>query len=152
MLNQAAPLLRGYFRRRLRGAEEDIEDLVQETLIAIHSRRATYDGDRPFTAWMFALARYKLVDLLRRGRAEISLDGLEEILSGGDFEAATQARMDIDALLATLPAKQARVIRETKLEGLSVAEAAAGAGLSVADVKVSVHRGLKSLALRLRNK
>ena len=152
MLNQAASLLRGYFRRRLRGAEDDIEDLVQETLIAIHSRRATYDGERPFTAWMFALARYKLVDLLRRGRGEISLDGLEEVLSGGDFEAATQARMDIDALLATLPAKQARVIRATKLEGLSVAEAAANGGLSVADVKVSVHRGLKQLALRLRNK
>ena len=152
MLNQAAPLLRGYFRRRLGSAAEDIEDLVQDTLIAIHSRRATYDGERPFTAWMFALARYKLVDMLRRGRAEISLDGLEEILSGGDFEAATQARMDIDALLSSLPAKQARVIRETKLEGLSVAEAAASGGLSVADVKVSVHRGLKQLALRLRNK
>jgi RNA polymerase sigma-70 factor (ECF subfamily) len=152
MLNEAAPLLRRYFRRRLGGAEEDIEDLVQETLIAIHSRRATYDGDRPFTAWMFALARYKLVDLLRRGRDEISLDGLEEILSGGDFEAATQARMDIDALLASLPAKQARAIRETKLEGLSVAEAAASGGLSVADVKVSVHRGLKQLAQRLRTR
>jgi RNA polymerase sigma-70 factor (ECF subfamily) len=152
MLSAAAPLLRGYFRRRLGGAEEDIEDLVQETLIAIHSRRATYDGDRPFTAWMYALARYKLADLLRRGRAEISFEGLEEILSGGDFEAASMARMDVEALLASLPAKQARVIRDTKLEGLSVAEAASNGGLSVADVKVSVHRGLKQLALRLRNK
>ena len=152
MLSAAAPLLRGYFRRRLGNAEEDIEDLVQETLIAIHTRRATYDGIRPFTAWMYALARYKLADLLRRGRAEISLDGFEEILSAGDFEAAAQARLDVDALLATLPAKQARVIRDTKLAGLSVAETAANEGLSVADVKVSVHRGLKQLALRLRDK
>jgi RNA polymerase sigma-70 factor (ECF subfamily) len=152
MLSEAAPLLRGYFRRRLRGAEEDIEDLVQETLTAIHSRRATYDGDRPFTAWMFALARYKLADLLRRGRAEISLDGFEEILSCGDFEAAAMARLDVESLLATLPAKQARIIRATKLEGLSVAEVAADGGFSVADVKVSVHRGLKQLALRLRKK
>jgi RNA polymerase sigma-70 factor (ECF subfamily) len=101
---------------------------------------------------MYALARYKLADLLRRGQAEISFDGLEDVLSGGDFEAASMARMDVEALLASLPAKQARVIRDTKLEGLSVAEAAASGGLSVADVKVSVHRGLKQLALRLRNK
>ena len=152
LLSAAALLLRPYFRRRLGNGAEDIEDLVQETLVAIHTRRVTYDGARSFTAWMFALARYKLADLLRRGRAEISLDGFEEILSGGDFEAATMARMDIDALLASLPAKQARVIRETKLEGLSVAEAAAMEGLSVADVKVSVHRGLKQLALRLKDK
>jgi RNA polymerase sigma-70 factor (ECF subfamily) len=125
---------------------------VQDTLIALHSRRATYDPARPFTPWMYALARYKLVDMLRRGRADISLDGLEDVLSGGDFEAATQARMDIDALLASLPDKQARVIRETKLEGLSVAEVAARGGLSTADVKVSVHRGLKQLALRFKDK
>lgn len=152
MLSAAAPLLRIYFRRRLGNAGEDIEDLVQETLIAIHTRRATYDGVRPFTAWMYAMARYKLADLLRRGQAEISLDGFEEVLSGGDFEAAAMARMDVDALLASLPAKQARAIRDTKLEGLSVAEAAATEGLTVADVKVSVHRGLKQLALRLKDK
>jgi RNA polymerase sigma-70 factor (ECF subfamily) len=152
MLNEAAPLLRVYFRRRLGSGAEDIEDLVQETLIAIHTRRATYDGIRPFTAWMFALARYKLIDLLRRGRGEISFDGMEDILSCGDFESAAMARMDIEALLASLPAKQARAIRDTKLEGLSVAEAAASEGLTVTDVKVSVHRGLKQLALRLRGK
>lgn len=152
MLSAAAPLLRGYFRRRLGGAEEDVEDLVQETLIAIHSRRATYDAARPFTAWMFALARHKLIDLLRRGRAAVSLDGLEEILSGGEFEAASLARLDVEALLASLPAKQAQAIRDTKLHGLSVAEAAESGGLSVSDVKVSVHRGLKQLALRLRGK
>ncbi len=152
LLISVAPLLRAYFRRRLRNAEDDVEDLVQETLIAIHAKRATYDKARPFTAWMFALARYKLIDLLRRGHGDISLDGLEEILSGGDFEAATVARMDIETLLDSLPAKQARAIRDTKIEGLTVAEAAAQGGLSVADVKVSVHRGLKQLALRLRGK
>jgi len=152
MLSEAAALLRVYFRRRLGPGGEDIEDLVQETLIAIHTRRATYDGIRPFTAWMFALARYKLIDLLRRGQAEVSFDGMEEILSGGDFESAAMARMDVEALLASLPPKQARAIRDTKLEGLSVAEAAASEGLTVTDVKVSVHRGLKQLALRLKGK
>jgi RNA polymerase sigma-70 factor (ECF subfamily) len=60
--------------------------------------------------------------------------------------------MDVETLLASLPAKQAQAIRDTKLKGLSVAEAAESGGLSLADVKVSVHRGLKRLALRLRDK
>jgi RNA polymerase sigma-70 factor (ECF subfamily) len=150
LLQALAPILRGYFRRRLRDAEEDVEDLVQETLISIHSRRETYDSARPFTVWAFAVARHKLIDLLRRGRSELSLDGFEDVLSGGDFESATMARMDLETLLAQLPPKQARVIRDTKIEGLSVAEAASNSGLSTADVKVSVHRGLKQLAQLLR--
>ena len=150
LLRDLAPIMRSYFRRRLRDAEQDIEDLVQETLISIHSRRETYDISRPFTVWAFAVARHKLIDLLRRGRGAISLDGLEEVLSGGDFESAAIARMDLETLLAQLPAKQARAIRDTKIEGLSVAEAASMRGLSTADVKVSVHRGLKQLAEKLR--
>lgn len=150
LLQALAPILRCYFRRRLRDAEQDVEDLVQETLISIHSRRETYDRERPFTVWAFAVARHKLIDLLRRGRAEFSLDGLEDVLAGADFESATMARMDLETLLAQLPAKQARAIRDTKIEGLSVAEAALKGGLSAADVKVSVHRGLKHLAQLLR--
>lgn len=150
LLRDLAPIMRSYFRRRLRDAEQDIEDLVQETLISIHRHRETYDRSRPFTAWAFAIARHKLIDLLRRGHATISLDGLEEALSGGDFEQASMARMDLDTLLSQLPPKQARAIRDTKIEGLSVIEAASMSGLSTADVKVSVHRGLKQLAAKLR--
>lgn len=150
LLRALAPLLRGYFRRRLSGADEDVEDLVQETLTSIHSRRMTYDPARPLTAWVFAMARYKLIDLLRRGEATLSFDGMEEVLAGADFESATVAKMDVETLLASLPAKQARAIRDTKIEGLSVAEAAARGGISVADVKVSVHRGLQQLGRRLR--
>ncbi len=150
LLRELAPILRSYFRRRLSNAEQDIEDLVQETLISIHSRRETYDRARPFTAWAFAVARHKLIDLLRRGYGAISFEGLEEVLSGGEFESAAIARMDLKALLAQLPAKQARAILDTKIEGLSVLEAASIRGISAADVKVSVHRGLKQLARMLR--
>ncbi|MFX8246779.1 sigma factor, partial [Acinetobacter baumannii] len=54
LLRALAPMLRSFFARRVRGAADDVEDLVQETLIAIHSRRATYDPDRPFVAWAYA--------------------------------------------------------------------------------------------------
>ncbi|MES2020483.1 MAG: sigma-70 family RNA polymerase sigma factor [Pseudomonadota bacterium] len=149
LLDILAPLLRAFFGRRLRDAAEDVEDLVQETLIAIHTRRATYDTSRPFTAWAYAVARYKMVDHFRRRRVTVPIEGLEDILVAEGFEEAVSARMDIDALLDTLPPKQARAIRETKVDGLSVAEAADRHAMSDSDVKISVHRGLKSLAARL---
>ena len=65
-LSAAAGLLRAYFRNRLRGAPEEAEDLVQETLVALHTRRDSYDPAFPLTAWMYAIARYRLIDYLRR--------------------------------------------------------------------------------------
>ena len=150
LLRLLVPLLRGYYRRRANGSADDIEDLVQETLIAVHTRRVTYDRERAFTGWLFAIARYKMIDHFRRGRRLQPIDGLEDLLVAEAFEEASGARIDIDDLLETLPAKQARVIRATRIEGLSVAEVAAADGISESDVKVSVHRGLKSLMARIQ--
>jgi RNA polymerase sigma factor (sigma-70 family) len=150
LLAALVPLLRAFFGRRLRQAHDDVEDLVQEALIAIHTRRISYDRERPFTSWAYAVARYKLFDHLRRRRADLSIDGLEELLGTEGFEAESAAAIDVDSLLELLPAKQRRAIRDTKLEGLSVAEAAHRGQMSESDVKVSVHRGLKALAKRLR--
>jgi RNA polymerase sigma-70 factor (ECF subfamily) len=132
------------------GARADAEDLVQETLIAVHTRRASYDRQRPFTAWLYAVARYRMIDYLRRRKLSVSLDDVEATLVEEDFERASQARVDVDALLSTLSPKQARAIRDTHIEGKSVAEAAAAAGIGESDVKVSVHRGLKTLVARIR--
>lgn len=150
LLGALVPLLRSFFGRRLRGAADDVEDLVQETLMAIHARRGTYDRTRPFVAWAYAVARYKMIDQFRRTRHMIQIEGLEEILVAEGFEDACAARMDVDRLLGGLSPKQARAIRDTKVDGLSIAEAAQSAGLSDADIKVSVHRGLKALSARLR--
>lgn len=150
LLRLLAPLLRGFYRRRANGCEDDIEDLVQETLIAVHTRRATYDRDRVFTAWLFAIARYKMIDHFRRSRRLQPIEDFEDVLIAEGFEDASGARMDIDDLLRTLPDKQARMIRATRIEGLSVAEAAQADGIGESDVKVSVHRGLKSLMMRIQ--
>lgn len=149
LLRLIVPILRGFYRRRMRGATDDIEDLVQDTLIAVHTRRATYDRDRQFTAWLFAIARYKMIDQFRRGSRFQPLDGAEHDIAAPDFEADVAARLDIDDLLATLPPKQARMIRATRIEGLSVAEAALTDAIGESDVKVSVHRGLKALMARV---
>jgi RNA polymerase sigma factor (sigma-70 family) len=149
LLGALVPLLQSFFRRRMHDGHDDIEDLVQETLIAIHTRRASYDRDRVFSAWMFSIARYKMIDHFRGLRRHVPFEGLEDILVAEGFEAASNARMDVDDLLGELPDKQARTIRDTKIGGLSVTEAAARSGISESDVKVSVHRGLKTLAARL---
>lgn len=150
LLRLLVPMLRSFYRRRVRDGDDDIEDLVQETVIAIHTRRASYDRDRPFTAWLFAIARYKMVDHFRRRRRLVPIERLEDILVAEGFEDASLARLDVTRLLQKLPAKQAEAIRHTKIAGLSVAEAAEKAGIGESDVKVSVHRGLKALAARVR--
>lgn len=150
LLAALVPLLQAFYRRRVRTASEDVEDLVQETLIAVHSRRATYDPDRPFAAWLFAIARYKMIDHFRRRRQSCTIEDVQDILLAEGFEEASIARLDIARLLGTLPPKQAKAIRDTRLSGLSVAEAASAAGMGESDVKISVHRGLKALAARVR--
>jgi RNA polymerase sigma factor (sigma-70 family) len=149
LLRALVPLLRAYYRKRLDMAGE-IEDLVQETLIAVHTRRTSYDRDRPFTAWLFSIARYKMIDLFRRTRRHVPLEDFSDALSVESFEEALDARFDVDRLLDTLPAKQAGAIRRTRLDGLSTSEAAEDASLGESDIKVSVYRGLKALSARVR--
>jgi RNA polymerase sigma-70 factor (ECF subfamily) len=145
--------LRSFFRRRLRGLPDEVEDVVQETLIAVHARRHTYDADQPLTPWIHAIARYKLTDLLRaraaRNRVVEPLDDENAIFGVEDAE-ATYARRDVARLLERLPSRQRLPIVHMKLEGLSVAEAARATGMSESAVKVGVHRGLKALAAMVK--
>jgi RNA polymerase sigma-70 factor (ECF subfamily) len=145
--------VRGYLRRRIPQHREDVEDLVQEILLAVHNARHTYRVDEPLTAWLHAIARYKLMDFFRsRARRESLNDPLDdhaEFLAVADDEPA-QARHDISKLLEDLPDKQRLPIVHMKLQGLSVTETARITGLSESAVKVGVHRGLKALAARMR--
>jgi len=145
--------VRTFYRRRLTGLPDEIEDLVQETLLAVHNQRHTYDSAQPLTAWAFAIARYKLVDLLRRrGRREArndSLDDVSELFTGGDAEAG-DAQRDLTSLLDALPERQRLAIVHVKIDGRSVAETAALTGMSESAVKVNIHRGLKTLAKNVR--
>ena len=136
--------LRAYYVRRVGPATA--EDLVQETLIGIHSRRATYDPAQPFTAWVYGIARYKLIDEFRRvkRRASVPLDEAPELFANDAAEAST-ARRDVQKLLDRLPEAKRRLVQEIKLDGLSVADVAMRTGMSESAVKVSVHRAIKSL-------
>lgn len=151
-LDELAKRLRGFLRRRLYSMPDQVEDIVQETLLAVHNARFSYRRDLPVTAWIHAIARYKLMDFLRARQRQdvlnVPLDDAGELYA--DDEGASAARRDVAALLETLPDKQRLPIELVKLQGLSVAEAARRTGLSESAVKIGVHRGLKALAARIR--
>ena len=152
-LQELSAHLRAFLRKRLSRLPDEVEDLVQESLLAVHNQRHTYDAAQPLTAWIHAIAKYKLVDLLRRrARHELLTDPLDEefgLASAVDTEAA-DARRDLGKLLEQLPARQRLPIVHMKLKGLSVAETARLTGMSESAVKVGVHRGLKALAAMIR--
>jgi RNA polymerase sigma-70 factor (ECF subfamily) len=150
-LGMLAARLRGYLKRRLSGLPDEVEDLVQETLLALHLQRGTYDPSLPVSAWTMAIARHKLVDLWRRrGRRDDLHDDVDEqMLAAAPDDGG--ARRDLAVLLTALPDAQRQAIVLTKLEGLSIAEAASRTGASEAAIKVQVHRGLKRLAALVRH-
>jgi RNA polymerase sigma-70 factor (ECF subfamily) len=152
-LSDLTRYLRGYLRKRIPKMREDVEDLVQETLLAVHHARHTYRSEEPLTAWVHAIARYKLMDFFRARARRDSLndpiDDHQEIFSLPDDE-PEDARRDIRKLLDYLPDKQRLSILHVKLQGLSVTETATLLGLSESAVKVNVHRGIKALAARMR--
>lgn len=143
LLGECRSWLARYFARRL--PPHRLDDLVQETLLSLHQKLASYDPARPFLPWLAAIARYRWVDQLRKlyREDEVAIDG-EPIAH--DAEPAISARISIDRLMAQLPDGQARAIALVKIDGLSIAEAAAASGQSESLVKVNIHRGLKRLA------
>ncbi len=153
LLEALGRLLRRYFRHRLPAADAHVEDLVQETLIAVHSKRDTYDTRLPFTPWVYAIARYKLLDHFRHSpmRATVPLEDAAEILAFDDSE-ATGARHDLERLLAALPQSSQDIIRKAKLDGYSTQEIAAASGKSEIAVRVGLHRALKLLGASLRER
>jgi len=152
LLERLGGQLRAYFKGQLncinRGAVE-AEDLVQEALLAVHTHRHTYDPSQLFTPWVYAIARYKFIDYLRRTKVsakDVPVNETDE-LTARDDRGQVESSLDLDRLLMGLSPKVKQIIQYVKLDGLSVSEAATRCGMSESAIKVSVHRGLKALAL-----
>ncbi len=143
LLEELQPWLARFFARRLAWSVAD--DLAQETLLAVHAKRHTYDPELSFVSWIAAIAHYKWVDWVRRQvvRGEVELPEHIPVAAGDN---AVHARLSIDRLMAVLPPKQAEAIRLVKLEGRSIEEASVACGQSVSLVKVNIHRGLQRMA------
>ena len=108
-LDELTARLRSYLRRQLGGLPDEVEDLLQELLLAVHNKRHTYDPKQPLTAWVQAIARYKLVDLLRRrSRSNVLTDPLDEDdqVFATTANDAADAQYDVAKLLRGLPDRQ----------------------------------------------
>ncbi len=134
-------------------SEAAAEDLCQDTLIALHAKRATYDSAQLFTPWLFAIARYKLIDFGRHARHQVGWSNIDDVVdflvdeNGEDAHAGA----DLDVLLAELSDKQREVLRLVKVDGFSINEASDKTGMSPSAVKVTIHRALKKLRAEVRS-
>ncbi len=157
LLEAVVPYLRALAARRHRDAR-DIEDAVQDILLTVHQIRRTYDPARPFGPWLVAIANRRLVDRLRRqGRTtarETALEPHDETFAAPEANLYPDAMEQgaLRAAVAGLPPRQREAITLLKLQELSLKEASAASGLSVASLKVSVHRGMKNLRKLLPNR
>ena len=140
---------RSYVRSRVGRPVAWIDDAVQETLVAVHHARHTFDGRRPFAPWFYAIARNRFVDVLRREQRlrlhEISGAGWPELASATDDGIS---RVDMDAVqqaLASLPPRQREVVEAIKLRDESVRDIAARLDMTMTSVKVTAHRGYRAL-------
>ena len=152
LLGALSGYLRGYFARRLGAGAADIEDLVQETLLAVHLKRSSYDRSLLFTPWVYAVARYKLVDYFRRSRrrVHVPLEDAGELLGADDPEDGA-VRTDLERLLGRLPERHRALVEEVKIQGYSVEEAARRRGVTAVSARVMLHRSLQWLNRAVRD-
>lgn len=132
---------------------DEVEDVVQETLLTIHLKRQTWDQSQPLGPWLNAIARNKLIDHLRRRghRQMVDIDDFADVLE--QPSEATRAADTIDGqnLLETLKPRDRAIVEAMSIEGRSAREVADKLGMSEGAVRVALHRALKSLAARYRS-
>ena len=147
-LRRAACLVRGFARRKIVKGGIDPEDIVQETLLAIHIKRHTWRDDAPVTPWLYAIARYKLIDAFRRRgrRMEIDIGEIAEAVAEPQAESARE--WEIDRALESLAPGQRSVIAAVSVDGRSISETASNLDMSETAVRVALHRGLAAIARR----
>lgn len=158
LLNSITPIIRHYVRGKLHRHrfEHLTEDIVQDSLIAIHLKFHTYERGQNPLPWIYTIARYKLIDQLRRHKiANISIDDpnyIEDSHDTAQDSNALDTHHDLSNLLNRLKPPQGDIIRALKVEGVSIAELAQKYGFSESKIKVIIHRGLKTLNEYVLNK
>ncbi len=143
LLVEAGGWLRTYYARRLPASM--VDDAAQEVLLAVHTKRHTYDPAKPFGPWLAAIARYKWIDRLRAMKDTLT-EELPEDIAVRDHGEAIQSANVLERLLGRIKPAQANAIRLVKIEGLSIKETAERLDQTVALVKVNIHRGLRQLS------
>ena len=155
LLKAITPVLRAASRRGLSRAGQPVdqaEDIVQDILLAVHLKRHTWDVDAPFAPWLFAIARNKLIDALRRRgrRVFVDIDDFSETLADTP-PAPTVSAGEVEAQLKTLPQRQRDVLQSIAVEASSIKQTAEKFSMTEGAVRVALHRALASLTAKLRD-
>ncbi len=155
LLVAVTPVLRATARRGLARAGQPVdqsEDIVQDILLAVHLKRHTWNPEAPFGPWLFAIARNKLIDALRRRgrRIFVNIDDFSETLPGAPAEDIVPTT-EVSAHLKALPTRQRDVLQAISVDGISIKDTAAKLSMTEGAVRVALHRGLTSLANKLRS-
>ena len=149
LFRELTPVLRAVARRTVArtGAATDAEDIVQETLIAIHLKRHTWLPTEPIGPWVRAIARHKAIDALRRrGRhVHVPVDDFEDLLPAEETT-TDYPRRDLERHLHHLPSRQREVVQSIALDGNSIRATAGLFSMSEGAVRVALHRAIASLA------
>jgi RNA polymerase sigma-70 factor, ECF subfamily len=150
LLESLARSLRAATRRgfaQAGAAPNDVEDVVQETLLAVHLKRHTWNSDQPLGPWVRAIARHKLIDALRRRgrRIEVPIEVVLDTLAA-DEPRSDLDRQDAERLVDGLRGRQQTIVRAISIEGKSIREVAEHLEMNEGAVRVALHRGLKALA------
>lgn len=148
LLSEMAPVLRGIIRARASGMDADwCEDVVQDTLMAIHLKRGTWDPGQPLRPWVYAIARYKLVDALRRKgrRIHVPVEDVADQLQAPAEPDPLEAR-DVQVLIGRLPERDAALLNCLAVDEHGSEECGRRLGLSAGALRVALHRALKRLA------
>jgi RNA polymerase sigma-70 factor (ECF subfamily) len=154
LLKAVTPVLRAAARRGLARAGQPVdqsEDIVQDILLAVHLKRHTWDANAPFAPWLFAIARNKMIDSLRRRgrRIFVNIDDFAETLPS-EPAAQTAPASEVAAQLKSLPTRQREVLQSIAVDGASIKDTAGKFAMSEGAVRVALHRGLASLTAKLR--
>ena len=147
-LGAITPVLRGIVRAKGGGFDpSDREDIVQNILLAIHLKRGTWQQDQPLRPWLYAIARYKVVDAFRaRGsRVTLPIEDFQDVLPDPNPPQMME-RDDALRTISQLDPRSAEVLRGAALEGESAAETGQRLNMSEGAVRVALHRALRRLA------
>ena len=152
LLRESARMLRPYLAKRMN--HPDAEDVLQEILISLHKARHTYDGNRAYKPWIFAIASFRLKDYLRKLyvdplRNAGEMEGIDNF-SAHDVTETVHDYEAIDREISNLPQKQTAILRLIHGDGYTAKEAAEKMGMSESAVKVSAHRAYKILKEKLK--
>lgn len=148
-LQTVTPVLRGIVRAKGGGlGEASCEDVLQEVLLAIHLKRHTWDMAAPVRPWLYAIARYKVVDAFRaRGRKiDLPIEDFAEVLAAEAGVDPTEAA-DMEKMIGMLGGRSAEIVRKIGMEGVSVADTGKAMAMREGAVRVALHRALQSLAI-----